>query len=89
MAASFLQNHPNCQLYLDNAAGSGLTRLKSPWVLGPLEWDALLLRKAVIWLAGVVAKPILSLTDEDYNEHSLQVGLFLSTVPATIGYSDT
>jgi glucosamine-6-phosphate deaminase len=26
---------------------------------------------AVIWLAGAVAKPILKLTDEDYNEHGL------------------
>ena len=29
-------------------------------------------RKAVIWLAQQVKKPLLKLTDEDYNEHGLQ-----------------
>ena len=37
-----------------------------------LEWTDALVRKAVIWLAFTVQKPILKLTDEDYNEHALQ-----------------
>jgi glucosamine-6-phosphate deaminase len=37
-----------------------------------LEWSAALARKAVIWLALTLGKPILKLTDEDYNEHGLQ-----------------
>ncbi|HVS73565.1 MAG TPA: glucosamine-6-phosphate deaminase [Phycisphaerae bacterium] len=39
---------------------------------GGLVWDDMLTRKAVIWLAREVGKPILKLTDEDYNEHHLQ-----------------
>jgi glucosamine-6-phosphate deaminase len=72
VAASFLQQHPNAQMMLDEAAAADLTRRKSPWVLGPIRWDAQMLRKAVIWLAREVKKPILKLTDEDYNEHGLQ-----------------
>jgi glucosamine-6-phosphate deaminase len=37
-----------------------------------LDWDRGLTRKAVIWLSQRVNKPILKLTDEDYNEHGLQ-----------------
>ncbi len=72
VAASFLQEHPNAAFYLDEAAAAGLTRSVSPWLLGPIEWNDALIRKAVIWLARLVDKPILKLTDEDYNEHGLQ-----------------
>ena len=72
IAASFLQQHPNALVVLDEAAADGLARCKSPWLLGPVEWDDCLVRKAVIWLARQLAKPILKLTDEDYNEEGLQ-----------------
>ena len=39
---------------------------------GPVEWDERKVRKAVIWLARKLDKPILKLTDEDYNEEGLQ-----------------
>jgi len=72
IAASFLQDHPNAQVILDDAASAHLTRSESPWILGPIEWDESLVRKAVIWLARLVDKPILKLTDTDYNEDGLQ-----------------
>ncbi|MBI1370689.1 MAG: glucosamine-6-phosphate deaminase [Planctomycetes bacterium] len=72
IAASFLQEHPNAQIMLDAAASAQLTRTKAPWVLGPIEWDEATIRTAVIWLARKVKKPILKLTDEDYNENHLQ-----------------
>jgi glucosamine-6-phosphate deaminase len=77
IAASFLQQHPNARIVLDSAAAAELTRFKSPWLLGPIEdfgmaWDAPTTRKAAIWLAQLVKKPLLKLTDEDYNEHGLQ-----------------
>ena len=37
-----------------------------------LKWDERLTRRAAIWLAGTVNKPLLKLTEEDYNEHGLQ-----------------
>ena len=72
IAASFLQQHPHAQVVLDEAAADELTRYKSPWLLGPVEWDDSKVRKAVIWLARKLEKPILKLTDEDYNEVGLQ-----------------
>jgi glucosamine-6-phosphate deaminase len=72
IAASFLQDHPNAQVVLDEAGADGLTRYKSPWLLGPVTWDEAKVRKAVIWLARKLEKPILKLTEEDYNEEGLQ-----------------
>jgi len=72
VAASYLQEHPNAQFVLDAAAAANLTRSACPWVLGEVDWDKRLIRKAVIWLAKQTGKPILKLTDEDYNEHDLQ-----------------
>jgi len=70
--ATFLQEHPHVQFVLDQAAASELTRTKTPWVLGPVDWTPALTRKAVISLAQHLSKPILKLTDEDYNEGHLQ-----------------
>jgi glucosamine-6-phosphate deaminase len=72
IAASFLQTHPNAEFVLDEAASDGLTRRRSPWLLGPVAWNDQLIRKAVIWLAQRLKKPILKLTEEDYNEEGLQ-----------------
>lgn len=78
VAASFLQEHPNARFVLDEAAAAELTRFKTPWLLGPVKrfghsWDdARLIKRAVIWLARSLKKPILKLTNEDYNEHGLQ-----------------
>jgi glucosamine-6-phosphate deaminase len=72
IAASFLQEHPDARFMLDQAAAAELTQFKSPWLLGHVHWDRPSIRKAVIWLAQRLEKPILKLTDEDYNEHGLQ-----------------
>ncbi|TWT41403.1 glucosamine-6-phosphate deaminase [Botrimarina hoheduenensis] len=74
--ATFLQLHKNAKAIFDEAAAAQLTRYEAPWLLGPmggeLEWDEPLTRKAVIWLATKIGKPILKLTEEDYNEEGLQ-----------------
>jgi glucosamine-6-phosphate deaminase len=77
VAASYLQQHPNARIVLDTAAAAELTRFKTPWLLGSVEdfglkWDAPFTRRATIWLAISQNKPLLKLTDEDYNEHGLQ-----------------
>ena len=75
IAASFLQRHPNASAYLDEGAAAALTRGAMPWTLstpGTFDWTDRLVRKAAIWLAGKVGKPILKLHPEDYNEHGLQ-----------------
>ncbi len=77
VAASFLQEHANVEVILDRASAGELTPVKAPWLLGPvsrsgLSWNAELTRRAVIWLALRVNKPILKLVAEDYNENGLQ-----------------
>jgi glucosamine-6-phosphate deaminase len=75
--ATFLQQHPSARIVLDSAAAAELTRFKTPWLLGSMEdfglkWDEATTRRAAIWLSQTVKKPLLKLTDEDYNEHGLQ-----------------
>ena len=48
--------------------------MKSPWLLGDVQWTARLQKQAVVWLARKLQKSILKLTAEDHAEHSLQVG---------------
>ena len=69
--STYLQSHPNTKVILDDASSSDLTRVKTPWLVGDCQWNEALIRKAVIWLALQVGKPILKLTDEDYNEHGM------------------
>lgn len=69
--ASLLQNHDNCIFVLDNAAASELTRFKHPWLTGEIEWSPGTIKNAVIDLALRLDKPVLSLTDNDYNDYGL------------------
>ncbi len=69
--ASLLQMHNNVVCYVDEMAASLLTRVISPWLVGPCNWTKKFIRKAVVWLCQEVHKPILKLTQKDYLEHSL------------------
>ncbi len=81
IAASFLQEHKSAKIVLDQAAADALTRFRCPWTVGDVQWDNTLIRKAVLWLATQRKKPILKLTEEDYNEEGLQ-DLLASKGPA-------
>jgi glucosamine-6-phosphate deaminase len=69
--ASFLQQHQNVVIYLDKWSASELSRFKTPWMVGHCSWDAVLTKKAVIWLSKKLNKPILKLTDDDYKSNDL------------------
>ena len=70
--ATYLQNHDNIAVVIDEAAAQELTRVKEPWLIAPpQEWSDKLIRKAVIWLCQTVNKPILKLTHQDYIKNSL------------------
>jgi glucosamine-6-phosphate deaminase len=71
VAATFLQRHGATTFYLDAAAGAYLTRIATPWLLGPVEWSLPLTVKAVTWLSRQTEKAILKLTQRDYAEHRL------------------
>lgn len=69
--ASLLQQHNDCLFVIDDQAASELTRIKTPWLTGEIEWTPQMIRRAVINMALKVGKPILSLTNHDYNENGL------------------
>ena len=69
--ASYLQTHQHIEVVVDEKAASMLTRKQTPWLVGPCRWTPKFTRKAVVWLCGVVGKPILKLTHQDYIENSL------------------
>jgi glucosamine-6-phosphate deaminase len=77
LPASYLQEHPDAEIVLDESSAAELTRFKTPWRLSAmheagLKWDATQTKKAAIWLSQHTGKPILKLTDEEYNENGLQ-----------------
>ena len=71
VAATYLQLHPNAVFYADPAAAADLTRVRTPWVIGEVEWTRELEIEAVIWLSEVTGKSILKLDSLDYREHHL------------------
>src|SRR5688572_12616444 len=69
--ASLLQNHDDVTFIADESAAAELTRNKSPWLTGDIEWTPALIKKAVVNMALKLKKPVLSLTNSDYNEYGL------------------
>lgn len=71
LPASLLQMHDDVQFVIDQDAATELTRFKSPWLTGECEWTPRLIKKAVVNMALALKKPVLSLTNSDYNEFGL------------------
>ena len=69
--ATFLQTHNDVHVVCDIAAASRLTRIVHPWLVTSLKWDDKLVRSALVWLCQKTGKPILKLTNKDYNENGL------------------
>ena len=69
--ASFMQTHEDADMVIDLGAASELTRIKHPWLVTSCKWDDKLVRSALVWLCGVTHKPILKLTNKDYNTNGL------------------
>lgn len=71
ISASFLQEHPDATVALDEAAAAELTAIKRPWEVGPCDWTPELVRKAVVGLSLKVKKGLQKLDDYDFREHHL------------------
>ncbi len=69
--ASFVQTHNDAKIVIDLAAASKLTRIVHPWLVTNCEWNDKTIRAAVVWLCQLKNKPILKLTNKDYNENGL------------------
>lgn len=71
VAATYLQEHPDATVYVDPAAAAELTRVKTPWLVGEVEWTEERELEAVTWLAYQVGKSVLRLETADYRDHHL------------------
>nr|WP_321379579.1 glucosamine-6-phosphate deaminase [uncultured Bacteroides sp.] len=69
--ASYLQMHNKTRVAIDLSAASNLTRIQRPWLVTSCEWNDKLIRSAIVWLCMLTKKPILKLTNKDYNENGL------------------
>lgn len=69
--ASYLQQHTNATFILDETAAALLTRIKTPWLVDSVTWDRKMIKKAVTHLSLHLEKPVLKLTNKDYNENGL------------------
>lgn len=70
--ASYLQAHKNAQVYTDLNAAYELTRISHPWLVGSCTWTNKLIRRAIVWLCLRLNKPILKLTNKDYQDNGLE-----------------
>lgn len=71
VSASFLQEHRDAVVLLDEAAAAELTAIKRPWEVGPCSWTPELTRKAVVWLSLTTRKGLQKLNDDDFRDHHL------------------
>jgi glucosamine-6-phosphate deaminase len=69
--ATYLQLANNVEFVLDEDAASELTRFDTPWLVKDCIWSDMLIKKAVIWLSNKLNKPVLQLTEEDYNSNGM------------------
>jgi len=71
VAATYLQKHPHASVVLDGAAAAELTRRKTPWALGDVDWTSQKEIEAVVWLSQSTGKSVLKLDETDYRDHHL------------------
>ena len=69
--ATYLQEHENTTFVLDRESAAHLTRIDTPWLVGDCKWTGELTHKALVWLSLQKEKPILQLTDKDYNDSGM------------------
>ncbi len=71
LPASLLQSHANAHVVIDLGAAHHQTRIVHPWRVTSCHWSDKLVRSALVWLCQKLGKPILKLTNKDYNENGL------------------
>lgn len=68
---SYLQGHANAQIVMDESCATSLTRRKTPWLVEDVTWDKAMIKKAVTNLSLSLNKPVLKLTNKDYNDNGI------------------
>lgn len=70
--ASCLQTRENVMVHIDLNAAFNLTRINRPWLVTRCDWNNKLIRRAIVWLCQKLDKPILKLTNKDYQNNGLE-----------------
>lgn len=71
--ASYLQDHLDARVLLDEPAAGSLTGVSMPWLISNVEWDETLIKRAVLWLCEQTGKALLKLDDDDFRQHDLHL----------------
>ncbi len=69
--ASYLQDHGDVRALMDHPAAGELTGFATPWLIGNVDWNEGLIKRAVLWLCQQTHKALLKLDDNDFREHDL------------------
>lgn len=69
--ASYLQEHADATVLLDEAAAGRLTGQATPWLVDTMEWSDSQVKRAVLWLCEQAGKALLKLDDKDFRNHNL------------------
>lgn len=69
--ASYLQEHTDAMVCVDQAASQLLKACATPWLIGPQTWTDSLVKRAVLWLCERAGKACLKLSDDDFLDHGL------------------
>jgi glucosamine-6-phosphate deaminase len=69
--ASYLQGHQNVTFVLDESSAAELARRRTPWLTDDVLWNNAMIKKAVTYLSLTLNKPILKLTNNDYNQNGM------------------
>ena len=69
--ASFLQEHQDTSVVVDDAAAAELTSVATPWILGRVDWTDALIKRAMLWLCEQTGKALLKLDGEDFRRYNL------------------
>jgi glucosamine-6-phosphate deaminase len=69
--ASFLQEHADAAVLLDDAAAKMLVGCATPWLTGSVEWTEQRVKRAMLWLCQQTGKALLKLDDDDFRNHNL------------------
>ena len=69
--ASFLKEHGDAKIFLDNASSKDLKLEQTPWTHQQGKWDSVMIKRALLWLCDQTGKALLKLDDDDFREHNL------------------
>ncbi len=69
--ATALQEHRDVKVFVDTAAASKLAPVATPWMVGEVDWNPTMIKRAMLWLCEQTGKALLKLADDDFRRFNL------------------